>query len=281
MGVEMSELVKRILTASVLAFVTLWLTFNSLNGFAVLLLIAGIVVGYEFAKLSKMSLISLGLTLTFILAMPFVISMIMPANPHQNLIIALVLSVVAILVLSVIFWLKNLYLVVNYPNKKPSNSTLNQVVSLFLLLVPILSLPFIQHFDIDLLMLLFIIVWGADSFAYFSGKAFGKNKLAPNLSGGKTIEGVAGGLVGVLLMTGVWMVVTENLNGSFLVLAFITGIFSVIGDLYESIYKREAGVKDSGNILPGHGGLFDRLDGLLAATPVFMLGTYLLGMSLA
>lgn len=279
MGVEMSELVKRILTASVLAFVTLWLTFNSLNGFAVLLLIAGIVVGYEFAKLSKMSLISLGLTLTFILAMPFVISMIMPANPHQNLIIALVLSVVAILVLSVIFWLKNLYLVVNYPNKKPSNSTLNQVVSLFLLLVPILSLPFIQHFDIDLLMLLFIIVWGVDSFAYFSGKAFGKNKLAPNLSGGKTIEGVVGGLVGVLLMTGVWMAVTENLNWAFLVLALITGIFSVIGDLYESIYKREAGAKDSGSILPGHGGLFDRLDGLLAATPVFMLGVYLLDMS--
>ena len=85
------------------------------------------------------------------------------------------------------------------------------------------------------------LVWGADSFAYFAGKAFGKHKLAPNLSGGKTIEGVVGGLIGVLLITGVWMFVTNNVNYNFLLLALITGIFSVVGDLYESIYKREAG----------------------------------------
>ncbi|SFV89194.1 Phosphatidate cytidylyltransferase [hydrothermal vent metagenome] len=241
------------------------------------MLIAGVTVGYEFAKLSKMPLILLGLTLTLIWAMPFSTYYIMVfVDPNQNLIITLALFIVAMMVISVVFWLKNLYLVINYPNKKPSNSALNKAVSLFLLLTPMLSLLFIHSFDIDLLILLFIIVWGADTFAYFSGKAFGKNKLAPNLSGGKTIEGVVGGLVGVLLMTGVWMVITENLNWEFLILAFITGIFSVIGDLYESIYKREAGAKDSGNILPGHGGLFDRLDGLLAATPVFMLGIFYL-----
>jgi len=273
----MSELIKRILTAVVLASITLGLVFNSINGFAILLLIAGVTVGYEFAKLSKMPLILLGLTLTLILAMPFSTYYIMVfVDPNQNLIITLALFIVAMMVISVVFWLKNLYLVINYPNKKPSNSALNKAVSLFLLLTPMLSLLFIHSFDIDLLILLFIIVWGADTFAYFSGKAFGKNKLAPNLSGGKTIEGVVGGLVGVLLMTGIWMVITENLNWEFLILAFITGIFSVIGDLYESIYKREAGAKDSGNILPGHGGLFDRLDGLLAATPVFMLGIFYL-----
>ena len=273
----MSELIKRILTAVVLASITLGLVFNSVNGFAILLLIAGVTVGYEFAKLSKMPLILLGLTLTLIWAMPFSTYYIMVfVDPNQNLIITLALFIVAMMVISVVFWLKNLYLVINYPNKKPSNSALNKAVSLFLLLTPMLSLLFIHSFDIDLLILLFIIVWGADTFAYFSGKAFGKNKLAPNLSGGKTIEGVVGGLVGVLLMTGVWMVITENLNWEFLILAFITGIFSVIGDLYESIYKREAGAKDSGNILPGHGGLFDRLDGLLAATPVFMLGIFYL-----
>jgi phosphatidate cytidylyltransferase len=170
------------------------------------------------------------------------------------------------------FWLKNLFLVFNYPNSKPKNTEFGKVVNLFLLITPLIFLPILQTQNVAMILLLLFIVWGADSFAYFAGKAFGKHKLAPNLSGGKTIEGVVGGLIGVLLITGIWMFVTNNVNYNFLLLALITGIFSVVGDLYESIYKREAGVKDSGNILPGHGGMFDRLDGLLAATPIFFIG---------
>jgi phosphatidate cytidylyltransferase len=95
-------------------------------------------------------------------------------------------------------------------------------------------------------------------------------KLAPNLSGGKTIEGSIGGVFGALILTIIWMFITNNFAWQFIPIALITAVFSVVGDLYESIYKRETGVKDSGNILPGHGGILDRLDGIFAATPVLL-----------
>lgn len=263
MVAEMNELAKRILTGSVLSSTTLWLVFNSTGGFAALVIIGGLVVGYEFAKLSKMQSASFWILL--------MLAILIIASMWATSTWAFVLIIPLLAFFSLFFWLKNLFLVVNYPNKKPKNTALSKAINFFLLLAPFAFLVFLQA-DKSLLLLLLLIVWGADSFAYFSGKAFGKHKLAPNLSGGKTIEGVIGGLTGVLLITATWMFVTNNLDWKYLPLALMTGVFSVVGDLYESIYKREAGVKDSGNILPGHGGMFDRLDGLLAATPVFLIG---------
>lgn len=265
---EMSELIQRVLTGSALALVTLWLVFNSTKGFTIFIAVGGLIVGYEFIKLSKMHLTSFWILL--IVATLITTSMWVTSDGVFEL----------LLLFSLFFWLKNLFLVLNYPNKKPKNTEFRKATNLFLLLTPFIFLTFLQE-NKDFLLLLLFIVWGADSFAYFSGKSFGKRKLVPKLSGGKTIEGVAGGLIGVLIITGMWMFFTGNLDWKILPIALITAVFSIVGDLYESIYKREAGTKDSGNILPGHGGLFDRLDGLLAATPVFMLGTHLLGMSLA
>lgn len=279
----MSELIKRILTGSLLMIATLLLilipnkvltpttsvTADVYINFALVIAMVVIIAGYEFAKLNKMSLLLLSLTMAFV----FIVSdirLLFTGTSGTKL-------TPVILFFSAIFWLKNLFLVVNYPNKKPNDSTFNKIISLYLLVAPLIVLPILQNQNVSILLLLLFIVWGADSFAYFSGKAFGRHKLAPNLSGGKTIEGVIGGLVGVLLITGVWMYFYNESNWGFLLLALVTGIFSVVGDLYESIYKREAGVKDSGNILPGHGGILDRIDGLLAATPIFMIGlTFLL-----
>ena len=122
------------------------------------------------------------------------------------------------------------------------------------------------------------IIWSADIGAYFSGKRFGKNKLAPNVSPGKTVEGVIGGLFAVSVLSivvalnsvlaDVWLLV--------LLLCLVTAIISVGGDLYESQLKRQAGIKDSGNILPGHGGILDRIDSVLAGLPFFMAGLILL-----
>ncbi len=260
---EMNELTKRILTASVLAPFVLFLILKYQIGFLILTVIGSLIVGYEFAKLSKMKPFLLWLVMAFI---SIIFYSLLYINPH------LMVYFLLLLFLSMAFWLKNLFLVFNYPNSKPKNTEFGKVVNLFLLITPLIFLPILQTQNVAMILLLLFIVWGADSFAYFAGKAFGKHKLAPNLSGGKTIEGVVGGLIGVLLITGIWMFVTNNVNYNFLLLALITGIFSVVGDLYESIYKREAGVKDSGNILPGHGGMFDRLDGLLAATPIFFIG---------
>lgn len=118
---------------------------------------------------------------------------------------------------------------------------------------------------------IFAVVWMADVAAYFSGKAFGKHKLAPSISPGKTWEGAIGACVGVLIYG---MVVAQLFALNLmplplwgLVLVGIAAI-SIIGDLYESLLKRKAGIKDSSNILPGHGGVLDRIDSLTSTLPI-------------
>lgn len=114
------------------------------------------------------------------------------------------------------------------------------------------------------------VVWGADVAAYFTGRAIGGRKLAPAISPNKTWSGAGGGLIGALLVAGamaLWWPGYANQAGigRLLVLAVPLAVVSILGDLYESALKRRAGVKDSGNILPGHGGVMDRLDGLVPA----------------
>ena len=129
------------------------------------------------------------------------------------------------------------------------------------------------------------IVWAADSAAYFAGRHFGGTlfkgrKLAPRVSPNKTIEGLAGGvLAGVLI--GVCGSLLTGADGAQVPLvalvALVATLASVIGDLYESLLKRHAGVKDSGHLIPGHGGILDRIDGVVAALPVFALGKAMFG----
>lgn len=126
------------------------------------------------------------------------------------------------------------------------------------------------------LIVLFFLVWGSDIGAFFSGRAFGQRKLAPTISPGKTWEGFYGALAaGALIGLGAWMFGLFSIWWS--LWALLVVVASVFGDLAESAAKRIAGVKDSGNLLPGHGGVLDRLDSLLAAAPVFAVGYTLLG----
>lgn len=134
------------------------------------------------------------------------------------------------------------------------------------------------------LLVLFSLVWGADIGAYFVGRRFGRHKLAPLISPGKTWEGVLGGIVTALLGMGlVIMVGWSRVDAPFpsmgwwLVAGLLVVGASVLGDLFESLLKRDAGVKDSGAILPGHGGVLDRVDALLPAAPLFYMA--LLGVS--
>lgn len=120
------------------------------------------------------------------------------------------------------------------------------------------------------------LVWAADSAAYFAGRRFGRRRLAPVISPGKSVEGAA---AGVLAATAVGALLGAVVTGDALrwaALAMVAGAASVVGDLFESLAKRAAGVKDSGRLLPGHGGVLDRIDALTAALPVFALGTWLL-----
>ena len=133
-----------------------------------------------------------------------------------------------------------------------------------------------------LTLLALVIVWAADIGAYFSGRTFGKRKLAPQISPGKTWAGAYGALVaGVLVTTlgGWWLLDVRGLQLVGLgILALVTVSASIVGDLIESLMKRHAQVKDSGTMVPGHGGLMDRLDSVFAALPVFAAGLLLLGL---
>lgn len=125
------------------------------------------------------------------------------------------------------------------------------------------------------------LVWAADSGAYFAGSKWGKRKLAPSISPGKTWEGVYGGLAASVLLAVAVLPLLGLAWSSLPALALLTlatFAISVAGDLFESLMKRHSGVKDSGAILPGHGGLMDRLDSLLAALPVFVVGKAWLGL---
>ena len=121
-----------------------------------------------------------------------------------------------------------------------------------------------------------LMVWAADSFAYLAGKSFGHRKLSPELSPGKTMEGVFGGVVGTIVVAWIAGFAILKLGQGQLLLwvgmGLVIAVVSVVGDLYESRLKRIAGVKDSGRILPGHGGILDRIDGMIAALPIVAAG---------
>lgn len=131
-----------------------------------------------------------------------------------------------------------------------------------------------------LIIAVMVLVWGADVGAYFAGKAFGRRKLAPRVSPGKSWEGFFGGLALSLLLTlGVGLQQGWQLGALLLCLvgAALVVVASVIGDLTESMFKRQSGIKDSSNLLPGHGGVLDRIDSLTAAIPLFAVLLWVAG----
>lgn len=197
----------------------------------------------------------------------------------------------ALLWLAVAWWALSAFLMFSYPNASSFWSKHRSVRGVFgwLTLVPTwLAFMVIRTNDYQadsyhgaqLLMFLFLMVWSADVGAYFVGKAFGKNKLMPNVSPGKTFEGFLGGIISACILIAIaayqlsWS--SEQVITALLVTVLITTV-SVLGDLNESMFKRQAGVKDSGSILPGHGGILDRIDSLTATAPVFALCYVLFG----
>lgn len=127
------------------------------------------------------------------------------------------------------------------------------------------------------LLLICLIVWSNDIFAYYTGRLIGKTKMSPRVSPNKTIEGLAGGLVGGIVVVFVFNHFKDVgfSNAELLVFALMVGVAGVFGDLFESLLKRAGDVKDSGTIIPGHGGVLDRIDSLIFAIPVGWYGLYL------
>lgn len=159
-----------------------------------------------------------------------------------------------------------------FPNK------IKELLGLLILLPAWMALIALHLDQKQLVLFLLVLIWTADSAAYFVGRQWGRTKLADKISPGKTWEGVLGGLVisvgmawvyAALATSTLFMVITQ---WNFVLLCLLTVIASIIGDLAESLFKRQAGVKDSSQLLPGHGGVLDRIDSLTAAAPVFAMG---------
>lgn len=204
-------------------------------------------------------------------------------QPMLFVLIALIVTMVSIFVpqtwafwwgASLIIWTMALLWVKQYPNKEKWYGRRLVYMGGVILTAAITAMYGLWQMSPWWLMYVFLLVWCADSGAYFVGRKFGKRKLAPNVSPNKSVEGLSGGLVTsgvVAAIVGQYLQLSGGALAWFLALSAVTVAASVLGDLFESMLKRRAGIKDSGNILPGHGGVLDRIDSLLSATPVFAL----------
>ncbi|ABE54844.1 phosphatidate cytidylyltransferase [Shewanella denitrificans OS217] len=188
---------------------------------------------------------------------------------------------IAIISIGLLWWLVSTLLIFSYPSSAKFWKESHMLKSMFgqLTLVPCfaslialksLSGPLDPYYGGWLVFLVMLVVWATDSGAYFAGRAFGKHKLMPNVSPAKTLEGLFGGLVtSLVVVAGVMYVAPEQEVGLLVAVTLITALASAFGDLSESMFKRVAKIKDSGTLLPGHGGILDRIDSLTAALPVF------------
>lgn len=183
-----------------------------------------------------------------------------------------------IAIVSGLFWLFAVVMVLRFPEGlRWSACGPKLVIGMWVLVPAWVALTTIKALPDGewLIFLLLFLVWGADTGAYFTGRSIGKRKLMPRVSPGKTLEGVYGGLIVCVVIAVIYAFLKELslISTVFLiVLSVITAVASVLGDLFESMFKRERGIKDSGTLLPGHGGVLDRIDSITAAAPIFLLG---------
>ncbi|CAH1571169.1 phosphatidate cytidylyltransferase [Vibrio rotiferianus] len=215
--------------------------------------------------------------LSFLFISPDVTSLNQLAAPHY-----------AVLALGFAWWIIASGMAITYPkttNFWQGSKALRHVFG-FLTLIPFLwSVIILRASDISvdpyhgakLVLYVCFLVWAADSGAYFAGKSLGKRKMAPHVSPNKTIEGLIGGIIAALIVGWLfagWFDIQFTSPLHMVIITLITVVISVLGDLVESMFKRVSGIKDSSNIIPGHGGILDRIDSLTAAFPVFALLYY-------
>jgi phosphatidate cytidylyltransferase len=270
-------LTDRILSAFILIliFLSAYLSKNPAP-FLTLIFIASGILFYELAKILQLK--SLALVVYWVLSFSPIIFFFFMINlgififdePISYLKTFLINFSIFISLISFIFWF--VFAPIDILYKKISSNDKVKIFYGYFLIAPMLivvAIVFTQNKT--LLLVPFIMIWVSDIGAYFIGKRFGKNKLAKNISPGKTIEGAFGGFVSNLLFA-ITLIYLYELD--FVMMIFfallITGL-SIFGDIYQSFLKRQAKVKDSGSIIPGHGGLLDRLDSFCPTIPISYL----------
>lgn len=248
-------------------------------GFAVVTLAVCMLAAWEWGQLSGFSSRSQRVWLAILCGFLLIAMMLSLPAYRQSVYLP---QVEVTLQASLVWWIAAFLLVIFYPAsaKLWRNSRVLRLVFGLLTIVPFFwgmvalrqyGYAENHHAGAWWLLYVMLLVWGADSGAYMFGKLFGKHKLAPKVSPGKTWEGLIGGLLTSALIS--WLfsryVPLNVVPATLLMCSVIATLASVLGDLTESMFKREAGIKDSGSLIPGHGGILDRIDSLTAAVPVF------------
>ena len=254
----MKEILRRLLTGAVFVILLLSAVFLSSDAFDFLFMIFGLICLYEYKRMVKLRgyyvfVAYLGLWWAFIYLI-------------QDKILINILMFITITVNFVLLF----YLFSG--KKKLFNNLQKFLIGLFYIGGGCIFLTMIPYKDNDfakfLIMGIFILIWVNDSFAYLVGKGIGKTKLFPSVSPKKTVEGTLGGFIFSLAAAYFMAKYESNISlAQWLILASVIVLTGSLGDLIESKFKRTAGVKDSGAILPGHGGMLDRLDSLIYAAP--------------
>ncbi|WP_137819427.1 phosphatidate cytidylyltransferase [Pseudomonas sp. 2FG] len=256
---------QRIITALLLLPVALG-GFFLLDGGAFALFIGAVVAlgGWEWARLAGFATQPLRVAYAAVVAVLLYLLYLTPALAPW------------VLLLAVAWWAVATLLVLGYPGSSRYWGGLpgRLLIGLLILLPAWQGLVLLKQWPQAnaLIIAVMVLVWGADIGAYFAGKRFGKRKLAPQVSPGKSWEGLYGGLLASLLITAA-VGLQQGWQGKGFLLALagaaLVVLVSVVGDLTESMFKRQSGIKDSSNLLPGHGGVLDRIDSLTAAIPMF------------
>lgn len=280
---------QRVMTALILLPIALGIVFYlPLPLFALAVAIVSAVGAYEWAQLAGIKAVYQRVAFgVFILMVEGLICVYSPALvfwPSTTWPMVTAEIPLMVLLAASAFWCLSPLLIGFYPRAAwwKAHLAIRLGVGLLLLVamwVGLLSLRKIGHLDNPvqgawLILLTLMLVWSADTGAYIAGKTWGKHKMAPHVSPGKTWEGFVGGLILALLvgyLIGYWLGLVNQHSMALIVGMLITVLLSVCGDLIESLAKREAGLKDSGSLFPGHGGMLDRLDSLVAAAPIFAL----------
>lgn len=260
----------RILTASIILPLFLSALFYFQDIFWAIVLLSLTVIGSrEWSRLAQFSVRN---TIVFMLLTTLIGGELLLQMSEAVKVNPLSAEMIWVYCLSAIFWIvaAPLFLKQSYTITKP---IVWMLIGWILLLPTCLALYQLRAISPLLLLGLMATIWISDTAAYFTGRSLGKHKLAPQISPNKTWEGVAGALVAVLIYGLLWdfWSETESLALTLVPLLIILAILGIIGDLYESLVKRQAGIKDSGNILPGHGGILDRIDALISALPFAIL----------
>lgn len=264
----MKELLVRAISGALFASLFI-LSLQSQHALIALFFVFGLICIAEFKKLINQDGISSYL-IFIILYLAFAYWQIMIESNEGFKVAIQILHVVTIFVM--LFLIKDLFSSKSLPlviTNKYINTTF-YLSSAFIFIILIAN--YYNDFNPNILLGSFILVWVNDTFAYLVGKNFGKQKLFLSISPKKTVEGFLGGLFFALLSSYLISKYSNTLDSTnWLILAIIISVFGTLGDLIESKYKRQANVKDSGVIMPGHGGLLDRLDSIIFAAPFIYL----------